>query len=248
MRSLTFLLLAAVLLRLAPARAADTNQPAPAPAPAPALARVANVAVTNLAALTNLSPSSLDGLMLAALMDSLDDKQKLGAGDKLNYRVIEDQDQPVSLTVTDAGDVDVPYYGLLPAGGKTCRQLAQDVKSQLEKQLYYRATVLIGLELLNKQRTVGRIYVVGQVKQTGPQFIPDNLEFTVSKAILAAGGFSDFADKKKVRVIRAAKPGGSEKKSFTVNVADIWQKGRLESDLKLEPDDLVYVPARLVNL
>jgi len=203
------------------------------------------------AVLTNLYYSlatAYDAKALAAMMSSLDDKQKLGAGDKVIYRVLEDQDPPKSLAVTDTGDLDVPYYGLVPAGGKSCRQLAQEVKELLEKQNYYRATVIIALEQINKKRVLGKVYVVGQVRTTGPQEIPDDEVYTVSKAILKAGGFSDFADKKHVKLIRgggAEKEG--EKKSLIINVAEIWEKGKIENDVKLEPDDLVFVPARLVN-
>lgn len=190
--------------------------------------------------------SSISAETLAAMMASLDDRQRLGAGDKVLFRIIEDQDPPVSLTVTDTGDLDIPYYGLVPAAGRTCRELAREIKSLVEKDLYYRATVVLGLELINKGRTAGRVYVVGQVKKTGPLDMPGSEEFTVSKAILGAGGFSDFADKKKVRIVRAGK-GDTAKRTIIVNVSDIWEKGQLENDLKLEPEDLVYVPARMVN-
>jgi protein involved in polysaccharide export with SLBB domain len=66
----------------------------------------------------------------------------------------------------------------------------------------------------------------------------------VSKAILAAGGFSDFSDKKNVRLIRKS---GSGTQTFVVNVVEIWEKGKLDKDLVVQPEDLVVVPARLVN-
>ena len=142
----------------------------------------------------------------------LDDRQKLGPGDRVTYRVIEDQDDPRSLTITDSGDLEVPYLGLVHAAGKTSLQLAKEVKGLLEKQLYYQ--------------------------------IPAGENFTVSKAILNAGGFSDFSDKKNVRLIRKTANG---KQTFVINVVDIWEKGNLDKDLVVQPDDLIVVPARLVN-
>ena len=68
-------------------------------------------------------------------MESLDNKQKLGAGDHITYRVIEDQDEPRTLLVTDSGDVEVPYLGLIHAAGKTSFELAREIKSLLEKSL-----------------------------------------------------------------------------------------------------------------
>ena len=174
----------------------------------------------------------------------LDDRQKLGPGDRVTYRVIEDQDDPRSLTITDSGDLEVPYLGLVHAAGKTSLQLAKEVKGLLEKQLYYQATVIIAIEVVNKTRVSGKVYVTGQVRNRGGFEIPGGETLTVSKAILSAGGFSDFSDKKNVRLIRKTANG---KQTFVINILDIWEKGNLDKDLVVQPDDLIVVPARLVN-
>jgi len=180
----------------------------------------------------------------ARTMDLLDDRQKLGPGDRVTYRVIEDQDEPRSLTVTDSGDLEVPYYGLVRASGKTSRQLAGEVKGLLERQLYHQATVIIAVETVNKTRVLGKVYVTGQVRNSGGYEIPAGENLTVTRAILNAGGFSDFSDKKNVRLVRKAADG---KKTFVINVQSIWEKGDLEKDVVVQPDDLIVVPARLVN-
>jgi len=177
-------------------------------------------------------------------MDSLDDRQKLGPGDRVTYRVIEDQDEPRPLTVTDSGDLEVPYYGLVHAAGKTSRQLAREIKTLLEGKLYYQATVILAVEVVNKTRVNGKVYVTGQVRNPGGYEIPSGENFTISKAILNAGGFSDFSDKKNVRLIRKIASG---KQTLVINVQEIWGKGNLEKDLVVQPDDLIVVPARLVN-
>src|SRR5215470_2754092 len=83
-------------------------------------------------------------------MDSLDNKQKLGPGDHIAYRVIEDQDDPRELLITDSGDLEVPYLGLIHASGKTCLELAQQIKGALEKKLYYKATVMVSAQVINR--------------------------------------------------------------------------------------------------
>jgi len=172
-------------------------------------------------------------------------EQKLGPGDKVSYRVIEDQDEPKSLTITDSGYLDAPYLGPVRAMGKTTQQLAKEVKGLLEKDLYYQATVVIGLELVNKTRTTGKVYVTGQVRNKGGFEIPAGETMTVSKAILNAGGFSDFSDKKNVRLTRKNPDGTTQ--TFVVNIVEVWEKGRLDKDLAVQSDDLIVVPARLVN-
>src|SRR5213082_2938271 len=179
----------------------------------------------------------------ASAITLLDDRQKLGPGDRVTYRVIEDQDDPRSLTITDSGDLEVPYLGLVHAAGKTSLQLAKEVKGLLEKQLYYQATVIIAIEVVDKKRVTGKVYVSGQVRNSGGFEIPAGETLTVSRAILNAGGFSDFSDKRNVRLVRKTATG---KETFVVNVLEVWLKAKLEQDLVVEPNDLIVVPARLL--
>lgn len=174
----------------------------------------------------------------------LADKHRLGPGDRITYRVIEDQDEPKSITITDSGDLQVPYYGLVRAAGKTTAELSQEIKRLLEKDLYIRATVIIAVETANTKRVVGHVYVTGQVRNSGGYEIATGENLTVSKALLKAGGFSDFSDKKNVRVIRETNEG---RKTFIVNIQEIWEKGQLNKDIEILPDDMIVVPARLVN-
>ncbi|HEY3856176.1 MAG TPA: polysaccharide biosynthesis/export family protein [Verrucomicrobiae bacterium] len=179
-------------------------------------------------------------------MDSLDDKQKLGVGDAVSFRVLEDQEDSKTLTITDAGELDVPELGLVEAKGKTCKQLAMEIKTSLERVTYFHATVIIGLQLLNKTNSGRRVFVAGQVRQAGPQDIPAGETWTVSKAILAAGGFTDIADKKNVRLVRSGGKGESPRTIF-VNMVDVWEKGHTELDIPVEAEDLIYVHARSLN-
>lgn len=180
------------------------------------------------------------------LMDMLDNKQKLGVGDTLMFQVLEDQEEAKSISVTDTGELQIPELGLVKAAGKTCRQLGYEIKAKLEQTTYYHATVLLGIQVLNKTISGRRVYLAGQVRNTGPQEIPAGETWTVSRAIMGAGGFTDYADKKQVRVVRAGTKGGAGR-TFIVNVADVLEKGQTDKDLAVEPEDLIYVPGRAIN-
>jgi polysaccharide export outer membrane protein len=158
--------------------------------------------------------------------------------------VIEDQDEPRSLTIADSGEVEVPYFGLVPASGKTSLQLAKEIKKLLEDTLYYQATVIIAVELANRTRVTGRVYVTGQVRNQGGFDIAAGETLTVSKAILGAGGFSDFSDKKNVRLLRKTADG--QQRTFTINVQNVWE-GKLEQDMAVQPGDVIVVPKSFIN-
>ena len=174
-----------------------------------------------------------------------DDKYKLRVGDRVSLQILEDRDAPKGLIVADSGELDVPYVGRVAATDKTCKQLADELKTQLEKEYYHRATVVIALDLANK--LLGRVYVWGQVRNQGPIDIAVNENLTAGKAILRAGGFADFANKKKVKVVRAAGTNSTGKRTFELNMVDILEKGRTENDVVLQPDDFIIVPSRLIS-
>jgi protein involved in polysaccharide export with SLBB domain len=228
-----------VPLPSAPAAGHPAATPQAAPAPAPATNGLA-ASGTNSAILAELATASYVA----------DDKYKLRAGDRLSFqiledRIIDDKDAPKSLLVSDSGEVDVPYLGRLVAADKTCKQLADEMKADLEKTYYYRATVILSLDLANKY--LGRCYVWGQVRNQGPVEMSVGENLTAGKAILRAGGFADFANKKKVKVVRS---GGSDPKArlnFELNMVEILEKGKTEKDVLLQPDDFVIVPSRLIN-
>ena len=187
---------------------------------------------------TSAPPVSLGGYVP-------DDKYKLRVGDKISLQILEDRDAPKSLVVADSGELDVPYIGRVAASDKTCKQLAEELKARLEKEYYHRATVIIALDVANK--LLGRVYVWGQVRQQGGIDLTVNENLTAGKAILRAGGFADFANKKKVKLVRGGGAGTAGKQTFELNMVEILEKGRTELDVVLQPDDFIIVPSRLIN-
>jgi protein involved in polysaccharide export with SLBB domain len=175
-------------------------------------------------------------------MAALDDKKRLGSNDYVSLRVVEDRDNEFQrLRVNDNGELEVPYIGLVPAAGKSCKELAYSVKASLEREYYYHATVIIALDHVS-EKSRGKVYVYGSVKGQGPQEIPADESYTVSKAIIRAGGFGDFANKRKVKVTRK---GGHD---FVVDLKRVIEEGHSEEDLVVQPDDQIYVPQRLINM
>lgn len=175
-------------------------------------------------------------------MAALDDKKRLGSNDYVSLRVVEDRDNDFQrLRVNDNGELEVPYIGLVPAAGKSCKELAYNVKTALEREYYYHATVIIALDHIS-EKSRGKVYVYGSVKGQGPQEIPADEIYTVSKAIIRAGGFGDFANKRKVKVTRK---GGHD---FVVDLKRVIEEGHSEEDLVVQPDDQIYVPQRLINM
>lgn len=177
-------------------------------------------------------------------MEVLDSSYKLGPGDRLSYRVVEERRDPVGVMVADSGDLEVPLIGRVSARGHTCKELAQTIKPMLEREYFYKATVILGLETVSSKAR-GRVYISGQVHQQGAIEIPPDEHFTLSKAILKAGGFADFANRGKVKLIRKS-PGGTSQTTI-VDLDAITVKGKIDLDPELFPDDTVIVPEKFIN-
>lgn len=231
--------------------AAKPAESSPAPAPEPRKPKTKPSGFSEVppefygtAAATKPGPSSTAHSATNA-MAALDDKHQLAIGDRLSFRIVEDEEDPRALLITDSGELEVPYLGRFPAEGKTCKQLAFALKKALEKDYYFQATVVLAVDVLARSR--GKVYLVGPVRAPGPQEIPSDEVLTLSKAILRAGGFTDFADKKSVKVTRKVGGENSEDETFTVNVEEILEKGRREADLQLQPGDLIYVQERMIR-
>jgi polysaccharide biosynthesis/export protein len=187
-------------------------------------------------------PPTTSTVMRTNSMAVLDDRKKLGSNDFVSFRVVEDRDnESQRLRINDNGELEVPYVGLVAAQGRTCKELAYTIKGLLEREYYYHATVILAVDRVS-EKSRGRIYVYGSVKAQGPQEIPPDENYTVSKAIIRAGGFGDFANKRKVKVTR--KNG----KEFSVDLKRVIEEGHTEEDVVLVPDDQIYVPQRLINM
>ena len=218
-------LAAASLLEPFPLLAEETSSPVPS---------IPKAAAADL-------PTS-NTVMRTNSMNVLDEKKRLGPNDYVSFRVVEDRDNDSQrLRVNDSGELEVPYIGLVQASGKSCKELAYNVKAALEREYYYHATVIIAVDRVS-EKSRGKIYVYGSVKGQGPQEIPADESYTVSKAIIRAGGFGDFANKRKVKVTR--KSG----KDLVVDLKRVIEEGHSDEDVVLQPDDQIYVPQRLINM
>lgn len=173
-------------------------------------------------------------------MDLLDAERILEVGDRLVYQVQEEREPPTSLFVDDRGEVQVPLIGRIKATGLTCRQLAYQIRDELEKDFFHRATVIIRFQFADRSR--GRVTVLGEVREPGRLPIPTDEVITVSAAILRAGGFLTGADSSKVVLVRRNPDNPDEETRETFDVGTMLRSGDFSADPTIEPGDLLLVP------
>lgn len=161
------------------------------------------------------------------------DVYEIGPENALLINVYYGRDKNLERKVRVASDgyITFPLLGKVEVMGLTI--------SDLENKL----TELLGEDyLVNPQVSVyieeySTVAILGQVKEPGSFEIKGKL--TVVELISMAGGFTKIADTNNVKVIRT-EPEGS-KRTISVRVNDIINKGKEDEDIKLKPKDIVTV-------
>ena len=187
-------------------------------------------------------------------MDVLDDTQPIEPGDIISIRIVEDRTAPLQLRVGATGEINAPHIGLVKASGRTCRQLAFEVKRRLELNYYNAATVVVAIDLKRQDDPNARtryasseidfFTVYGQVLRQGKYELPQDEDITISQAILRAGGFAQFANPQKVKLVRKTPQGN---KTILVNLDSIMRQGNLDYDVYIRNNDVIIVDEKKVN-
>ncbi|MGA3172074.1 MAG: polysaccharide biosynthesis/export family protein [Chthoniobacteraceae bacterium] len=177
-----------------------------------------------------------------------DPTKPLGRGDIVTFSIAQDREPPTVMRVTDTGELDFsifPKIGRISVVGRTCADVAAELKRKLEADYYNAADVTLGINQVNYLNSRGKVYITGNVPAPGPQDLPSNERTMVSTAIIRAGGLGKFADGHKVEVTRQDKNGKTIR--FKVDVASIIDQGRRDRDVELEDGDYINVPQKLIN-
>lgn len=89
------------------------------------------------------------------------------------------------------------------------------------------------------------VFVAGEVRSEEAivRFAPGEKR-TLVRAIMKAGGFSQYAQSDEVQVIRYGT--GDRREEYTVNVENILEKGELNRDIDIEHGDMIIVPQKTV--
>lgn len=93
----------------------------------------------------------------------------------------------------------------------------------------------------------GQVYIVGAVRAPGLYDLPNEANFTVSKAILRAGGFNKFANQRRVRLIRSDESLPEDEREIVVNVEDILERGNRENDPVVRANDIIRIEESWIN-
>lgn len=158
---------------------------------------------------------------------------KIGPEDVLEVNVWRNPDLSKVVIVRPDGKISLPLVGEITAVGRTAAQLTEELSEKL-KAFKESPIVSVVVQQINSYN----VYILGEVAKPGRhQF---KTYTTVLQAIITAGGFTQFAAKNKIFVLRKL-PSGAEAR-LNVRYDDIISGSDPARNLVLLPGDTVVVP------
>ena len=157
---------------------------------------------------------------------------RLAAGDKLRIEVYKDDHLSQSLQIRPDGKITLPLLGDLPAAGRTSMELRDSIGTALKDYIANPVVTVIVVET-----TPQVVYVTGEVTKPGAQVLV-NGRMSIVQAIAMAGGFTDFAKRKDVIVMRKTARG---METLHFNYKEALDDSNHHEPLQLMPGDTVVV-------
>ena len=162
----------------------------------------------------------------------------LGPEDELEITVWKNQDLSRITIIRPDGLISMPLIGDIQAAGLTADALAQRITERLKQ--YFATTPAVSV--IVKTTNSYSVYVLGEVVKPGKFQLKSYV--TVLQAISMAGGFTAFASKNKLRIVRVIEDAGHKRKEVHIPLRyDDLVNGRGEpGNIVLVNGDTVVVP------
>jgi polysaccharide export outer membrane protein len=157
----------------------------------------------------------------------------IGPADELNVSIWEQPDLSRAVPVRPDGMISLPLLNDIQAAGKTPMQLASTITEKLITSGVKDPQVTVIVTAVNSQR----IFILGNVARAGAYPLVPGM--TVLQAISSAGGLGQFANQKKIYILRTE---NGHQSRFPFNYKDVIRGIQIEQDIVLKPGDTIVVP------
>ena len=156
----------------------------------------------------------------------------IGPEDVLEISVWQNEELSRTVTVRPDGKISMPLINEVQAAGLTTEALKEEIRRSLKPYMDAPDVAVIVQEINS-----WKIYIQGEVRSPG--VYPLRSHTSLSQAISMAGGFTEFAKKGKIQIIRK-REGATE--VFRVNYKKILSGASMRDDVLLRPGDTIVVP------
>lgn len=159
----------------------------------------------------------------------------IGPEDVLSIFFWREKDLTVDVVVRPDGKISLPVINELQAAGLTPEELRQSVIKAAAKFFNEDPTVNVIVKQINSRK----VFITGEVSKPGPYPLLEPM--TVLQLIAKAGGLNEFANKKRIRVVRAEKRPDGAPWTVAINYNDLLDGKNMKQNVELKPGDTVIV-------
>ena len=161
------------------------------------------------------------------------DAYKIGSGDILEIMTWKEPDfTRGEVLVRLDGKISFPLLGDVQAAGRSSMEIQKDIESGLKD---YIDNPIVTVTVKNPLSQ--KFYILGEVKKTGEYPLIKGL--TVLQAFAIAGGFTDWASKKEIILLRYE---SGKEKVYNINYKKIVNDKNFSQNISIKTDDTIIVP------
>ena len=157
---------------------------------------------------------------------------RIAAEDVLDVSVWREPELQRQVIVRPDGGISLPLVGNIQAAGRTPAELEEAI---LQKLTTYIPDAVVTVSVLELRGL--RVYVTGNVRNPGQFEVGRYID--VLQAITLAGGFTPFADKGDVQIIRRV---DGREKVLKFNYNQVERGKNLHQNIRLQTYDVVLLP------
>jgi polysaccharide export outer membrane protein len=163
---------------------------------------------------------------------TIDPDYVIGPLDTLNVSVWKEPEVSGQVIVRNDGKISLALLKDIEAAGNTPTQLAAVITDKLKQYIANPNVTVIVTAIKSK-----RVFLMGEVGHNGPiDMLP---KMTVLQALASGGGFSKYANLKKIYVLR--NENGKQMK-IPFNYKAVIRGQSPEQNIELQPGDTIVVP------
>jgi polysaccharide export outer membrane protein len=156
----------------------------------------------------------------------------IGPDDQLSVLFWQTKDMSADVVVRPDGKISLPLLNDIQAAGLTPEQLRLNIGSQAKRFIQDPdATILV------RQINSRKVFITGAVERPGPY--PLIGPATVLQLIATAGGLKEYAESRKIVLMRNE---GGRRVSYKFNYREVIEQKNIKQDIQLTPGDMVLVP------
>ena len=156
----------------------------------------------------------------------------IGTDDVLSIVYWKDKDMSADAQVRPDGKIALPLINEVTAAGLTPEQLREKLTEESKKYMED-ANITVVVRQINSRK----VFITGEVNKPGPY--PLTAATSVMQLIAMAGGLREYANSKKIIIMRTEK---GRPISLPFNYRDVTSGKHLEQNVELKPGDTVVVP------